>query len=316
MTPLSKLFKINYGSHGYDNKSILDRGKTPLIASQGDDNGVFGFFDVPQKYQGPIITVPRTGSIGYAFVQILPCNVTDDCMVLTSLEKVPVEYLFYIAAAVRFSKWRYNYGRKITPTRLGKLEVISPQEYNANISYKEMYKQMYPGMTKNHSKSLESKAVKRFPVTELFDLQRGHFHAIDKLEKGKYPTISRVTDNNGLVGFYSKPQKAKVFPAGTMTISTVTGDAFIQYIPFIATDNVVMCIPKNPLRATTILYIQALLNRSKWRYSYGRQCYKRSFEKIMIDLPVTVEGKLDEDYIESVVTMQPYWNDFKKRLNL
>ena len=62
MTPINQLFKIRYGSHGYDNKSVLDEGKTLLIASQGVDNGAFGFFDVPQKYQEPVISVPRTGS--------------------------------------------------------------------------------------------------------------------------------------------------------------------------------------------------------------------------------------------------------------
>lgn len=124
MTPINQLFKICYGSHGYDNKSILDEGKTLLIASQGVDNGAFGFFDVPQKYQEPVISVPRTGSIGFAFVQTTPCNITDDCMVLIPLEKVTVEYLFYVAAVIRFSKWRYNYGRKITPKRLETLDII------------------------------------------------------------------------------------------------------------------------------------------------------------------------------------------------
>jgi len=99
-----------------------------------------------------------------------------------------------------------------------------------------------------------------------------------------------------------------------MTISTVTGDAFIQYEPFIATDNVVMCIPKNPLRETTLIYIQVLLNKSKWRYSYGRQCYKGSFEKTVIDLPIINGDNLNEDYMETVVTKQPYWSEFKERI--
>ena len=315
MTSLNKLFKICYGSHGYDNKSVLDQGKTLLIASQSVDNGVFGFFDIPKKYQEPIITVPRTGSIGYAFVQLMSCNVTDDCMVLTPLEKMPIEYLFYVAAAIRFSKWRYNYGRKITPKRLEKLEIIHPDEYNMHISYEKMIKRLYPKSQKiKQSENKSADNIHKFQITQLFNLVRGHFHALDKLEKGSYLTISRVSDNNGLVGFYEKPKWAKVFPAGTMTISTVTGDAFIQYEPFIATDNVVMCIPQKPFRATTLIYIQALLNKLKWRYSYGRQCYKGSFEKTMITLPAINDDKLDEDYMELVVTKQPYWNEFKQRM--
>jgi hypothetical protein len=315
MTPLNDLFKIRYGSHGYDNKSVLDKGNTLLIASQGMDNGAYGFFDVPKKFQEPIITIPRTGSIGYAFVQLIPCNVTDDCMVLLSLEKMSVDYLFYVASVIRFSKWRYNYGRKITPKRIAKLEVVHPNEYSISVSYEKMLKQLYPKSQQTEHEKQKATATKRLNITQLFDLKRGHFHALDKLKKGKYLTISRVSDNNGVVGFYEKPKNAKVFPAGTMTISTVTGDAFMQYKPFIATDNVVMCIPKKPLRETTLIYIQVLLNKSKWRYSYGRQCYKGNFEKTMIDLPIK-GAELDEDYMEFIITKQPYWNEFRQRILL
>jgi hypothetical protein len=308
------MFDIRYGSHGYDNKSNLDPGQTLLIASQGVTNGAFGFFDIPKKFVDPIITVPRTGSIGYAFVQQTPCNVTDDCLVLKPKTTVPIEYLFYVASVIRFTKWRYNYGRKITPTRLEKLKILPPEDFNSTINFVEMKNKLYPKPTKTESINYPPKWKKKFPVTELFHLQRGHFHALDRLDNGNYLTISRVSDNNGVVGFFDKPSKAIVFPKGTMTISTVTGDAFIQYKPFIATDNVVICNPIMPLRQTTLIYIQVLLNKSKWRYSYGRQCYKGNFEKSIIELPVLEDDTLDEDYIEKVVINQPYWEDFKKRM--
>jgi type I restriction enzyme M protein len=145
----------------------------------------------------------------------------------------------------------------------------------------------------------------------LFELRRGHFHAIDRLEAGIYPTISRVSTDNGVVGFYDKPVKAAVFQEGLLTVSTVTGDAFIQYAPFIATDNVVMCIPKRPLAISTLIYIQLLLNKVKWRYSYGRQCYKGNFQKTTIFLPVNKKSEIDEKYIEKLVAGRPYWSEFK-----
>ena len=83
-----------------------------------------------------------------------------------------------------------------------------------------------------------------FPITQLFELKRGHFHSIADLDAGDTPTIARVGTDNGLVGFYVPPEGAKVFPARTITVSSVTGDAVFQPVPFIATDNVVVC----PLR--------------------------------------------------------------------
>lgn len=311
---LSELFDINYGSKGYDNKSILDKGSIPLIASQGVDHGVHGFYNVPKEYHPPIITVPRTGSIGFAFLQLKECNITDDCMVLIPKTKLTIEYLFYIVAMIRISKWRFNYARKITPKRLGKVEVIPEQKFKVKLSYGKIRDSLYPKTNTYTDINLKEPQLKSFNITKLFDLKRGHFHAIDRLKKGTYPTVSRVSQDNGVVGFYKKPVKAKVFSKHLITVSTVTGDAFIQYTPFIATDNTVICIPKIPFKITTLIYIQSYINKVRWRYSYGRQCYKRIFKKTVIFLPVTSENRIDEKYLEKIVMNQPYWQEFKKRL--
>ncbi len=314
MSSISTLFKVQYGDRTYTDKSILDDGTTPLVASQGVGNGVYGFFDVPVKYHLPVITVPRTGSIGYAFVQLLPCTVTDDCMVLIPKKNYTIEYLFYVATVVRFSRWRFNYARKITPVRLGAIQIDSDEQFSTTVSYDEMFQKLYPKPEMTFNAVGPTPIHSNFNITSLFTLQRGHFHAIDQLEEGSYPTVSRVSVNNGVTGFYKKPAKAKILPKITLTVSTVTGDAFIQYSPFIATDNVVICVPLNPMKVTTLLYIQALLNKVKWRYSYGRQCYRGNFEKTVIKLPVLKNGDINESYIEGLVTSLPYWNEYKTRL--
>ena len=314
MSNIETLFKILYGDRAYTDKGVLDSGATPLIASQGVDSGVYGFFDVPVKYHSPVITVPRTGSIGYAFVQLLPCAVTDDCMILIPKKPMTIEYLFYVATIIRFSRWRFNYARKITPERLGTIKLLSDEEFTPETFYNEMFEKLYPRPNIAMVSVTSPTSYFDFRITDLFDLDRGHFHAIDQLETGDYPTVSRVSDTNGVVGFYKKPAKAKVLPKVTLTVSTVTGDAFIQYVPFIATDNVVICKTKKPLRITTLVYIQALLNKVKWRYSYGRQCYKGNFEKTVVQLPITNDSEIDEDFIEDLVTGLPYWNEYKNRL--
>lgn len=153
-------------------------------------------------------------------------------------------------------------------------------------------------------------AWKRFAITDLFELLRGNFHSIADLDPGSYPTISRVGTDNGLVGFFDKPAKAKVFEAGTISVSTVTGDAFVQPVPFIATDNVVLCRPKPEYKDTGWewrFFVQLMINEVKWRYSYGRQCYKTKFAKTEIVLPVTRASKLDTDYMKAVVQSSTHW---------
>ncbi|MBN1683200.1 restriction endonuclease subunit S [Candidatus Bathyarchaeota archaeon] len=314
MNTIKSLFKIRYGDRTYTDKGVLDDGLTPLIASQGIENGVYGFFNIPTKYNSPIITVPRTGSIGYTFVQLLPCTVTDDCIILIPKKPMSVEYLYYVAAIVRFSRWRFNYARKITPTRLGIIKILSDEEFTPTIFYREMYKQLYPKASQKIISPMSPVSFLNFNITDLFILERGHFHALDQLEKGNCPTVSRISVNNGVTGFYNKPAKAKTLPKTTLTVSTVTGDAFIQHSSFIATDNVVICRPKIPMIVTTLIYIQALLNKVKWRYSYGRQCYKGNFQKTVLNLPINKDNTINENYIEQLVTALPYWDEYKARL--
>jgi hypothetical protein len=312
---LDTIFTINYGDHKLSAKDKLDDGNTLVVSSQGVDNGCYGFFDVKMKHTNPVISVPRTGSIGEAFVQLHSCNIDDNCLVLTPKKILTTEYLFYISQIIRLEKWRYMYGRQITPRRLGKTQVISDLDFKVELSFNKFAKSITPikKLVKKNEYDNEPR-LKKIQITELFDLVRGHFHAIDRLKKGKYPTISRVSTDNGLVGFYDKPKKAKIFQPYLITVSTVAGDAFLQYSPFIATDNVVICIPKTVLKVTTLMYIQAEINKVKWRYSYGRQCYKGTLQKTMLFLPVDSNGKIDENFIETMITSQPYWDSFKEKI--
>jgi len=315
MSLISNFFDLEYGNRDYTNKSMLDKGTTVLISSQGIDNGVYGFFDIPVKYNPPIITVPRTGSIGYAFVQLKPCNVTDDCIVLKPKKNYPVEYLYYVAAAIRSTRWRYNYGRKITPKRLAQLNVRDEYDFNVSLSYTSLNKKLYP-LKKPVSDNQSSKhQLGYFNIADLFNIKRGDFHAISKLDRGIYPTISRTSTQNGLAGFYDKPKGAKVYQPKTITVSTVTGDAFMQICPFIATDNVLILEPRKPFEVETLLYATAALNLVKWRYSYGRQPYKRIFQKTVITMPILKARQIDQNYIKNLVNSQPYWQALSKLLS-
>ena len=147
-------------------------------------------------------------------------------------------------------------------------------------------------------------------ASDVFNIERGHFHSIADLDPGPHITISRISADNGFVGFFDPPEGAQEWPAGTITVSTVTGDAFAQPVPFIATDNVVMLTPKagnEGFTPASLTFAAQMLNMVKWRYSYGRQCYQNRFSKTEFVLPVTSGGELDYPYMEAVVGQAPYW---------
>ena len=129
MKKLKDYFTAEYGQRELTSKSSIEKGKNIVISSQGIDNGCYGFFDFPTKYSPPLITVPRTGSIGEAFVQEYDFSATDDLIILIPKEKYEIEFLYFLIVVIRNEKWRFNYGRKITPSRLLNLK-INLQNYD------------------------------------------------------------------------------------------------------------------------------------------------------------------------------------------
>ena len=87
-----------------------------------------------------------------------------------------------------------------------------------------------------------------------------------------------------------------------------------KLLKFIATDNVVICTPKSPMKLTSLFFIQMMINQVKWRYSYGRQCYKTKFAQTKIYLPVNNNGELNESFIEHVIKNTTYWSLIENEL--
>ena len=88
--------------------------------------------DFPDLLEAGIVTVAQTGSIGEAFVQLEPCAVNDDCLVLLPRRDGNATRdaeLLLAAATIRLEKWRFNYGRKLTPRRIAQF----PFTYSAEL---------------------------------------------------------------------------------------------------------------------------------------------------------------------------------------
>jgi len=322
--PLNSIFKkIKRGYYHATNKT-LDKGNVPLVSCTTCDNGVEGFYDVPKdKTYKNCVTIASNGQPMTTFYHPYTFTANDDVLVCEPKDGLKLKTIYYVVACLNKQKWRFSYGRKCYYNKIGKVLINMPVKENNEIHEAFIdktiivdYKKHDPEKNEIEIIQLSRPRFEEIPITELFTLGRGSFHAIDELDPGPCPTVSRVAFNNGVVGYFQLPDKAKLFEPGLITVSTVTGDAFIQYKTFISTDNVVICIPKQALKLTTLIFIQYMLNRQKWRYSYGRQCYKTKFSKTKILLPVIGDKTLDENFMESVVSNKPYWNYLLSSSNL
>ncbi len=311
---LSSLFTLRSGD--FHATAELGDGNIPLISCGDTDNGLVGYFDIPiEKRHSMSITVAYNGQPLLAKFHPYEFGAKDDVAILTPLIPMQPSTLYYLAALLNNMTWRYSYGRKCFRTKLREVQIPVPVTKTGEIDQASIQKIFPKNLLSFIPKASEhqltlSQATKwhDFPVTKLFTIKRGDFHSLIALGGGDSLTVSRVATDNGVVGYYEKPDKAKIYPRGSITVSTVGGDAFVQISDFIATDNILICSPKEPLSITTIFFIAMMLNLQKWRYSYGRQCYKAKFSSATISLPVQDNSDLNESYMRSVVENTTYWS--------
>jgi hypothetical protein len=315
---VNSLFEVKSGD--YHDTITLSAGTVPLISCGDEQQGLVGYFDIPEEnvfrncltvaYNGLPLT---TKYHPYRFAA------KDDVAVLEPRNDLGTNTLLYIAATLNSMKWRYNYGRKCFKAKLRNVKLRLPSKGKRvgtgfiNTHFPVDIRSLIPDPQHARGKSIEITNWRVVHLAKLFDLERGHFHSIKDLDEGKYRTVSRLTTMNGTAGYFDIPDGARVFPAKSITVSTVGGDAFVQLDEFIATDNVIVLTPKSKLETTTLFFIVFILNNQKWRYSYGRQCYKKKLEMTKIFLPHRNQI-LDETAMKSWVNTQKYWNVVQNKL--
>lgn len=312
---INDFFEVHSGD--YHALTELDSGDIPLISCGDLDNGLVGYFEIPTEniYENAV-TVAYNGRPLTAKYHPYKFGAKDDVAVLVPRTEMEENTLLYVAAQLNNLRWRYSYGRKCFKAKLQNLKIPLPvlRENRDKIDQAQVDEFFSDKLSTYIPEPRYSNAVlpseilwKKFPVSELFEIERGDFHSIADLDPGGSATISRVTTNNGLVGYFEKPDGAVIYPGGQITVSTVGGDAFVQTTSFIATDNVLICLPRRPMKVTTLFFIAFVLNKQKWRYSYGRQPYKAKFERSFLSLPVSPSGEINEDLIAQYVHAASYW---------
>ena len=276
MVTINDLFTVSYGQHDLTYKGDLESGDTIVISSQGVDNGCYGFFNVEPKYSPPFVTVPRTGSIGHAFVQEFPCAVTDDLLILQPKTDMETEKLYFVAALIRQDKWRYSYGRKITPFRIGSLNVDFSQMKKKEIS--TFRKIMTEKINRFYNESAELEACTcdkgKTTVGQLFDIDYGQreIHSKGHLKQGQMLVISSQGQDNGCYGFYDIQVKYNR-PVISIPNTGSIGMAFVQEYPCCIDDNCLVLSPKEgeEISIEEMYFVASIIRLDSWRYRYGRQ---------------------------------------------
>jgi hypothetical protein len=126
-------FKTYYGLKELHSRDGIAPGNTLIVSPTEGYNGTYGWLNFDFALSGPFITVAQTGSIGEAFVQTEACAPNDDCLILLPKKGVSIAQMFIAASAIRLEKWRFSYGRKLTPERIVEFQLNFDKKLEAEV---------------------------------------------------------------------------------------------------------------------------------------------------------------------------------------
>lgn len=126
-------FEIVYGMKELHSRDGIAPGGTLVISPTEAYNGCYGWLEFGPVLKPPFVTVAQTGSIGEAFAQFEPCAVNDDCLVLLPKadEGVTEAKLLIASATLHAERWRFTYGRKLTPQRIAEFKLPDDPDLEA-----------------------------------------------------------------------------------------------------------------------------------------------------------------------------------------
>lgn len=223
-----------------------------------------------------------------------------------------LEAWYVVAGIINNSRWRFSYYRKLTPSRLRRIEF--PVESFSKFKLKKLSEVLpKPSRRGNQSeKDLEVKRYGFFKLGALFDLRSGEWHKASDLGRGKTPLVACGVFDNGIIGYVEVPED-KTY-AQTLTIAYNGWPLTTSFHPyeFTAKDDVAVCLPKSPYRLSTLVFIQYVVNMERWRFSYYRKCFNEKLRNFRIQLPIDKDGQIDEEKIERIMRSATYWRHFEE----
>jgi len=176
-------FDIVYGLGEIESRDGIPDGRTLIISPTEQYNGCYGWLEFEKVLKPPFITVARTGSIGEAFIHLEPCAPNSDCLVILPKKRdwESVPDLLLAASAIRLERWRYNYGRKITPTRLANVKLnFSDEVHESTAAMWEKFREVIEASLRPYAEDAEDRIDAAIARTRLAALAT----APERLVKG------------------------------------------------------------------------------------------------------------------------------------
>ena len=287
-------------------------GNIPYVTTTSKNNGVECYVDYPPQYPANLITVSKDGASADAFLQTEPFCGNEKVMVLLNKQELSRHQLLFYTYVINANKYKFAYGRKCSVARLKELIIPAVEEipkwlYATDIS--NVYTQNTSGIP--HEITVES--WKEFKISDLFiirygvNLELNICEEVDENEDGAINFVARTAENNGISARVKIKEGIEPQAPGLITVAGGGSvlSTFLQYEPFYSGRDLYTLESKDKISDAAKLFIVAVIEKNKYKYSYGRQANK-TLPDVILKLPTKQDGSPDYDYMEKYMKSLSY----------
>ncbi len=303
----------------YHNPKLYNDGQIPYVARTIFNNGITQYIDTKEKlYKANCIIIgAESAKAFYQKKDFLTGNkiyrlyLKDDFKI-----KFNRKIALFICSIINSLSSNYNYVDAFVSSKIAIAQIKLPIKNNKpDFDFMENFidkiEQKQRGILEfyKHKKQngggyeLNSKTWKEFRIGDLFDIKTTSqkLSKKDNIENGKFPIYSAESQNGGICGYCNE------IPAFTISnekpFFVIFGDhtrAFnIATNDFCVADNVKVLEPKI-FNIKSILFIITIWQKGIPNLGYAR--HWSIAKNIQIKLPITTNGEIDFDFMESFIS--------------
>lgn len=330
MKKLSDIFDTWYGVNlEVVNCRIVEKG-IPFVSRQSVNNGVVCDvckIDDIKPNPANTLSIAVSGSVLSTFYHSYEYYSGRDIYIAKPRTEMSKEVMIFYASLIEKNKFRYNYGR------------------GANKTFRDILLPDVETITKLVKKIRILTTIKKTPITErnikinsdnwqwfrydeIFEIRKGFYNKKPEIHTGtEIPFIGAIDSNNGISDYYSLEDietssktgddknadiKDKIFEGGCITVSNngSVGYAFYQDKRFTCTHDVnpLYIHPKWNVKMSRFvgLFLCTLIEKEKFRWTYGRKWRPKRMPDSLIKLPVDENKNPDWTFMENFMKTLPF----------
>lgn len=310
------IFDIESGKDINEDEIIY--GDIPYVTATSFDNGVKNFVSNKNKtLEGNIISVNRTGSVGYAFYHKYEALYSNNCRKLKLKKEVNEFVALFLTNQIMQQRMKYNYGYIMGTERLNKQYIILPVNEESEPDYlfmEEYIKQKYKIKDNKYNKyikesvkelkykkltPLSEKRWEEFSIDDLFYIKPGKRLTKKNMIDGDMPFIGSIDSNNGITNFVSNMNNS--LDSNVLGVNYNGSVCEVFYHPYecIFSDDVKHLSLKN-INGNKYIYLffKAIIYKQKIKYTYGYKFNENRMKRQIIMVPINAKNEPDYEYME------------------